>query len=109
MQKVPVAVIGVGEHGKRHAHALKRVQGAELAGVFDERRDRAASLASELGVNAFESLEETFEAVQAVSIVIPTTHHAAAARLAMEAGKDVLLEKPITRTVEETEIARCPQ
>jgi len=103
LQKVPVAVIGVGEHGKRHAHAFKRVQGAELAGVYDERRERAAALASELGVKAFESLEETLKAVQAVSIVIPTTDHAAVARLAMESGKDVLLEKPITRTVGEAD------
>jgi predicted dehydrogenase len=100
---VPVAVIGVGEHGKRHAHAIRRVHSAELAGLYDERRDRAAALASELGVKTFESLEETLEAVQAVSIVIPTTDHAAVARLAMEAGKDVLLEKPITRTVEEAD------
>jgi predicted dehydrogenase len=103
LQKVPVAVIGVGEHGKRHAHAFKRVQGAELAGVYDQRRDRADALASELGVRAFTSLEETLEAVQAVSIVIPTTDHAAVARLAMKAGIDVLLEKPITRTVEEAD------
>jgi predicted dehydrogenase len=103
LQRVPVAVIGVGEHGKRHAHAFKRVQGAELAGVYDERRDRASALASELGVKTFESLEETLKAVQAVSIVIPTTDHASVARLAMESGKDVLLEKPITRTVEEAD------
>ena len=103
MQKLPVAVIGVGEHGKRHARAFKRVLDAELAGVYDERRDRATALASELGVKAFQSLEETLKAVQAVSIVIPTTDHAAVARLAMESGKDVLLEKPITRTVEEAD------
>ena len=103
MQKVPVAVIGVGEHGKRHAHAIKRVHGAELAGVYDQSHDRAAALAAELGVKAFRSLEETFEAVEAVSVVIPTTNHGAVARLAMEAGKDVLLEKPITRTVEEAD------
>ena len=103
MQKVPVAVIGVGEHGKRHAHAFQRVQGAELAGVYDERQDRASALADELGVKAFKSLEETLGAVEAVSIVIPTTDHAAAARLALEAGNDVLLEKPITRTVEEAD------
>jgi predicted dehydrogenase len=100
---VPVAVIGVGEHGKRHAHAFQRVQGAELAGVYDERQDRASALAEELGVKAFRSLEETLGAVEAVSIVIPTTDHAAVARQALEAGNDVLLEKPITRTVEEAD------
>jgi predicted dehydrogenase len=103
LQKVPVAVIGVGEHGKRHARAFKRVEGTELAGVYDQSQDRAAALAGELGVKAFKSLEETLQAVQAVSIVIPTTDHAAVARLAMEAGNDVLLEKPITRTVEEAD------
>ncbi|TAM82112.1 MAG: Gfo/Idh/MocA family oxidoreductase [Acidobacteria bacterium] len=103
LQKVPIAVIGVGEHGKRHTHALKHVQGAELAGVYDQRQDRAAAVAAELGVRAFRSLEEALEAVQAVSIVIPTTDHMVVARLAMEAGKDVLLEKPITRTLEEAD------
>ena len=103
MRKVPVAVIGVGEHGKRHAYALKRVQSAELAGVYDQDHERADALAAELGVKAFGSLEETLRAVEAVSIVIPTTEHAGVARLAMEAGKDVLLEKPITRTLEEAD------
>lgn len=100
---MPVAVIGVGEHGKRHAHALKRVQSAELAGVYDQDHERAVTVGAELGVKAFRSLEETLEAVEAVSIVIPTTEHAGVARLAMEAGKDVLLEKPITRTLEEAD------
>lgn len=100
---MPVAVIGVGEHGKRHAHALQRVQGGELAGVYDQDHERAVTVGAELGVKAFGSLEETIEAVEAVSIVIPTTEHAAMARLAMEAGKDVLLEKPITRTLEEAD------
>lgn len=100
---MPVAVIGVGEHGKRHANAVMHVKGAELAGVYDQREDRAAELAAELGVRAFKSLEEALENVEAVSIVIPTTDHADVARAAMEAGIDVLLEKPITRTVEEAD------
>ncbi len=103
LEKVRVAVIGVGEHGKRHALAFKRGKGAELAGVYDQREDRAQALAAELGVKAFSSLEEALGAVQAVSIVIPTTDHAAVARLALDAQIDVLLEKPITRTVEEAD------
>jgi len=100
---VAVAVVGVGEHGKRHAHALQRIQGTELAGVYDQDHERAATVGAQLGVKAFRSLEETLEAVEAISIVIPTTEHAAVARLAMEAGKDALLEKPITRTLEEAD------
>jgi predicted dehydrogenase len=101
--KIPVAVIGVGEHGRNHARHLNQVEGAELAGIFDLRADRCQAVAAELGVRAFGSLEETLEAVRAISVVIPTTEHAATARAAFARGVDVLLEKPITRTGEEAE------
>ena len=100
-EKIPGAVVGVGEHGKKHARALKQVSGAELVGVYDLRRERTQEIASELGVRAFQSVEEALGAVQAVSVVIPTTDHAAMARQAFACGVDVLLEKPITRTLEE--------
>jgi predicted dehydrogenase len=77
------------------------VQGAELVGVYDLRPDRAGEIATELGVRAFTSLEEALGAVRAVSVVIPTTYHAAVARQAFARGVDVLLEKPITRTLQE--------
>jgi predicted dehydrogenase len=101
--KIPVAVLGVGEHGKKHARELKQVAGAELVGVFDLRPERTAEIASELGVRAFQNLGEALASVRAVSVVIPTVDHAAVARQAFEQGVDVLLEKPITRTVEEAE------
>ena len=100
-EKIPIAVLGVGEHGKKHARALKQVEGAELAGVYDLRPERAQEIASELGVRAFASLDEALGAVKAVSVVIPTTDHAAVARQAFARGVDVLLEKPITRTLDE--------
>jgi predicted dehydrogenase len=100
-EKISIAVLGVGEHGKKHARALKQVPGAELAGVYDLRPERAQEMAAELDVRAFTSLDEALGAVQAVSVVIPTTDHAAVARKAFARGVDVLLEKPITRTVEE--------
>jgi len=100
---VPVVVIGVGEHGKKHARELQQVVGAELAGVYDIRQERAQEVAAELGVRAFASLEEAFKAARAASIVIPTSCHAEVARRAIESGVDVLLEKPITRTVEEAD------
>jgi len=100
-EKIPVAVLGVGEHGKKHARELKQVAGAELVGVYDLRPERTAAMAAELGVRAFESLDEVLAAVRAASVVIPTTDHAAVARQAFARGVDVLLEKPIARTVEE--------
>lgn len=103
LNAVPVAVIGVGEHGKKHARELREVPGAVLAGVYDLRPERAAEVAKELGVRAFATLEDALAAVRAVSIVIPTSAHAEVARRALERGVDVLLEKPITRTVEEAD------
>jgi predicted dehydrogenase len=102
-EKIRVAVIGVGEHGRNHARTLRELPAAELVGVFDQRTERARELAQELGVRAFNNLEEAFDSVQAASIVIPTTDHAAVARRALERGVDVLVEKPITRTVEEAD------
>ena len=99
--RIPVAVLGVGEHGKKHAREFKQVAGAELVGVYDQRPERAREIAAELGVRAFESLDEALGAVRAVSVVIPTTEHAAVARQAFARGVDVLLEKPVTRTLEE--------
>ena len=99
----PAVVIGAGEHGRRHAHAFKRIAGAELVGVYDQEEDRTQALAAELNVKAFRTLDEAIGAAKAASIVIPTTEHAAVARHALEAQVDVLLEKPITRTLQEAD------
>ena len=99
--RIPVAVIGVGEHGRHHATALQELVEAELAGVYDARPERARAVAAELGCRAFETLDETLAAVKAVSVVIPTTEHAAVVRRAFAAGVDVLVEKPISRTIAE--------
>jgi len=107
--KVPVAVIGVGEHGRKHARHLREAEGAQLVGVYDLRPERAREVGAELGVEAFASLDAVLGAVAAVSVVIPTTDHACVARQAFDRGVDVLLEKPITRTLEEADdlIARA--
>jgi predicted dehydrogenase len=100
---VPVAVVGVGEHGRNHARQFKEVAGAELVGVYDLRAERCRQVAAELGVQAFGTLTEALESVRAVSVVIPTTDHAAVGLEAFHCGVDVLLEKPITRTLEEAD------
>jgi predicted dehydrogenase len=101
--KIPIVVIGVGEHGRNHARELRQVEGAELTGVFDINPDRTREAALEFGVKAFGSLEEALAAARAVSVVIPTNQHAELAHGAFDRGVDVLLEKPITRTLEEAD------
>lgn len=107
-EKIPVAVIGVGEHGQSHARQLKEIPGAELVGVYDLHPERARAVAAELGVQAFNSLDAVLSAVHAVSVVIPTTEHASVACRAFAREVDVLLEKPITRTLQEAdELIKC--
>ncbi|MCL5669923.1 MAG: Gfo/Idh/MocA family oxidoreductase [Acidobacteria bacterium] len=102
-ETIPVVVIGAGEHGKRHARLLRRMGGAELTGVYDQRPERSQEVATELGVRSFSSLEEALDHGRAASIVIPTSGHAAVASRALERGLDVLVEKPIAGTVEQAD------
>lgn len=103
-EKIPVAVIGVGEHGKKHARHFKEIAEADLVGVYDLRPERSRVVAAELGIQAFDSLDQALDAARAVSVVIPTTDHAAVAGQSFAHGVDVLIEKPITRTTAEAEL-----
>lgn len=101
---IPVAVIGAGEHGRNHARALQEIPSADLAGIYDLCAERAQSVASELRCRHFSSLEEALKGVRAATVVIPATDHAAVAHRAFDFGVDVLVEKPITGTLEEANV-----
>jgi predicted dehydrogenase len=77
-----------------------------LLGVVDEDPARADAVAREFGGRAFGSIDQlisTHSEVQAASVAVPTVRHLAAARTLMEAGIDVLIEKPVARTLAETD------
>src|SRR5581483_8676749 len=103
-----IAVAGLGRMGQVHAlhvHELARDTGTcELAAVADLNRERASSVLTEMGADVpiFGSIEEMVSArvADATVIVTPTEYHRAHARLAIEAGQRVLLEKPLTGNVD---------
>jgi predicted dehydrogenase len=101
--KIKVGVIGVGYLGRFHALRWKEVPSATLVGVADISLGRAAQVASEVGCQAFAKNEELLRQVQAVSIVVPTVDHYAVAKQALLMDKDILLEKPVTMTLEEAD------
>jgi predicted dehydrogenase len=103
MEKIRVGVVGVGYLGQHHARIYSELKNAELVGVVDVDFDRAKEIAKKFKTQAFKNHEELFGKVDAVSIVAPTVHHHALAKAFFEAGSDVLLEKPITVTVEEAD------
>lgn len=100
---IKVGVCGVGSLGEHHARLYSEMPEAELVGVFDANPHRAQDVAARYHTRVFDRLEALAEAVEAVSVVVPTDrHHAVAARL-IEAGRHVLIEKPIAATIEEAE------
>jgi hypothetical protein len=92
---VKVGVAGVGHMGKEHARIYAESKGAELVGVHDSNPDTARKIAEKYRTRAFSSLEDMVEAVEAASIVTPTTTHLAIAAPFLKKGKHVLVEKPI--------------
>jgi len=102
-QPIKVAVVGVGKFGQNHARVYGELPQAELVGVYDSDAARAAEVAATHHCRAFASLEEMFGQVQAVSVAVPTEHHATATSRLLEAGVDVLVEKPMARSVAEAD------
>ena len=100
---IKVAVVGVGQFGQNHARVYHELPQAELVGVYDIDSGRAEAIAKGHGCRAFGSIEELFGQVQAASIAVPTVDHAAVAGRLLDAGVDVLVEKPFARTVAEAD------
>lgn len=104
--KLKVAVLGVGSLGKEHARLYAELAAAgriEFAGLFDTAPEQAAKVAQKCGVPVFATLEAAMAGAEAFSIVTPTrTHFELASRL-LEAGKHVLVEKPMTDNAEQAE------
>ena len=102
MDKIKVGVIGVGSMGKNHVRsyaALKHV--CELVGIYDIDQNKSKEMAKSYGVKSFSSISELLKEVDAVNIATPTTTHYDIALKAIEAGKHLLIEKPITNKVDE--------
>ncbi|MDB6084159.1 MAG: UDP-N-acetyl-D-glucosamine dehydrogenase [Gammaproteobacteria bacterium] len=95
------AVVGVGYLGRFHAQKYAVSQNSELVGVADPSGAARDAVSTELGVPSYADYRELLGRVDAVSIVTPTPYHFSVAKEFLEAGAHVLVEKPMTATVEE--------
>lgn len=102
-EKTKVAVIGVGYLGKFHARIYSQHPEVDLVGVVDTDLDQAREVASNYFTEPFTDYRQVIDQVDAVSIVVPTTHHFEVAMPFINAGVSILLEKPIAATVEQAE------
>jgi predicted dehydrogenase len=106
---ISVAVIGAGAFGRNHARVYHELaesgEPVKLAAVVDTDEARAQALAREFHCAAHTSIEDLLsaEGIDAASVAAPTNHHASVARQLMQAGVDVLIEKPLTATLAEAD------
>jgi len=102
--KIKVAVIGVGHLGQHHARIYTELPGAELVAVADLSEARRRDVGGRLKVPAVADYRSLIGKVDAVSVAVPTAAHYPIALTFLQAGSDVLVEKPITQTVGEADV-----
>lgn len=101
--RLRIGVAGVGSLGRHHARVLATLPGVAVSGVYDARPERSAEVSAEFGLAAAESMAALVECSDAVVIAVPTIAHHQAAIAALDAGRHVLVEKPMTATLAEAD------
>lgn len=100
---IRLGLIGAGHLGKIHLKCLAHTD-FELAGVYDIDPDVRQLVAQTYGVEVYDDVADLLAVVDAVDIVTPTVTHFALAQQAIEAGKHIFVEKPVTLALDEAEI-----
>lgn len=105
-----VAVAGTGAFGRNHLRVYRELEsaglGVSLAAAIEPDGSRAADTATQYGIPVFGSVAELLAAdlrLDAVSVAVPTVHHHAVAAELLEAGLDVLIEKPLAANLEQAD------
>ena len=96
---IKIGVIGAGHLGKIHIRLLKEIQEFEFVGFYDSNYENSQKIAKKFDVESFQSAEELIEICDAIDIVTPTKLHFAYAKLVLQRGKHLFVEKPITSTL----------
>lgn len=100
---IKLGVVGTGHLGKFHVKLSQLLENAELVGILDQNIEQAKKISDEFGGKVFNNLEELLDKIDAVVIVATTSAHYDLCKLALEKGKHVFVEKPITSTISEAE------
>lgn len=101
MHKIKIGVIGTGHLGKFHAKLLKDIEQADLRGICDTNKEQMMKVAEEFELPTFDSFDDLLREVDAVSIAATTSAHFDLAKQCLNAGKHVMIEKPITATIDQ--------
>lgn len=99
MDKLKIGVIGAGHLGGLHAKMFAEINSAELVGVYDIDASKARSVGAAVKTKAFADLDDLVQSAEAVSVAATTKAHFDIAMQALQAGRHVFIEKPITETI----------
>lgn len=103
MSNIKIGVIGTGHLGNLHTKLLKEVNNCELFGIYDIDPSKAQKVGNEHHVSVYDNVDKLIDKTDAVSIVATTSAHYELVRNALEKGKHVFVEKPITAKISEAE------
>ncbi len=104
MDKLRVGIIGVGYLGTQHARILSYLEKVDFKGVADIDSNKSMVIGNRHRVPYYENFEDMLDEIDAGIVAAPTSEHFSIAKRLLKEGKSVLLEKPMTDTVEQAEI-----
>jgi len=102
-EKLRVGVVGVGHLGQHHARVYAELEECQLVGVADVNPERGNEIAQRHTTTFFEDYHDLFGKVDALSIAVPTEHHARVGLDCLSQGLHLLIEKPMTPTLAEAD------
>jgi len=94
-----IGLLGVGHLGKIHLKCLQAIDAIEVTGFYDPDDQAAEKAIATYAIQRFETIQDLLQCSEAIDIVTPTIHHFELAQLAIQAGKHVFIEKPLTHTL----------
>ena len=103
IKNLNIGVVGTGHLGKLHTKMFKEIENCNLVGINDSNMEQAKVVGKEFDVNVFESIKDLLIQVEAVSIAATTSAHYDLAKICLDAGKPIFIEKPITTTITQAE------
>lgn len=100
---VNVAIVGAGGISPRHILSIKTFENANIVGIIDKNKENARNRAELCGARVFDDLSDCLDLVDMVFVLTPPSTHAEIAIKAMNAGKHVVIEKPVAASVEDAQ------